>query len=598
MIASNILFSQMKIIYPNGGENFYYGDKIKLIWKDNFHFRDEMSKVEFSSDAGRSWTILDTYILYFQYDWKIPKIKSDSCLIRATQISGFNFKPPIVWSKTYGESIKSMNLTKDGGYILAGSKDMKGEIKVDGKQWDNDWYEDGWIVKLDSNGNKEWEHNFGEVGGNAFYSAIQTKDGGYVAVGKFNLVTALPDYNIFWIVKLDSNGNKKWEIGDGVGTNVIANNIIEMNNGDLVISGPFLKRMSSEKPDIQILRLSPDGYSKWNKIYGGSSYDLVSDILETDNNSLIIAGYTFSNNRDISGNKGLFDGLIIKIDSLGNILWSKTYGENGYDRINSISKTKDGGYIASGSSDSRESYNGAKKLFWLLKLDENGNLEWERRFGTREDDVATRAIETKDGNYIVTGWSEGTHYYNGKNYGGRDYWVVKFNKKGFIIWASNYGGSGEDYAFELFETQKGIYTVGGYSNSLNKDKDTVSKNENFWIIKIDENNYTFNSDTSDTYFSIFDSYTDVVEDTYFSFDIQPNIAFKTTNITYMLNKNGKTTLEVFDVSGRKIATIFSKNQTIGRYNIPIDITKYQSGNYYLRLTTPINTQTKLLIIKN
>ena len=594
IVLTTTAFSQLKIIHPNGGEKLRVGSEALISWRDSI-YDDEMARVEFSSNNGNDWTTLHSYRPDYNYKWTVPNIISENCLIKVTQTTNINYLPPVVWSKSYGGNINSMALTADGGYIAVGGRDMKGEVP---ERPIESWYYDGWIFKVDSVGKVEWSKNFGEEGSNAFYSVIQTMDGGYVAVGGYQLIPYLSNSRIFWAIKIDSIGEKVWERSFGADDNNIANKVIETKEGDLVLCGSDMGRESTGYSNIKVIKLNSKGHEVWSRDYGGSSSDVVHDILETDDKNLIIAGYTFSKDGDFSSNKGQFDGWVMKIGYYGEVIWSKLYGSDKNDRLNSISKTEDGGYIVAGSTVSWKVYNGGKDEYWILKLDKDGNVEWERRFGTKGNDEAMKAFETKDGNFIVAGYSDGEYYDNGRNYGLKDYWIIKFNKVGWIIWASNYGGKSNDVPFSIFELKNGQYVMGGRSGSKSYDIDTTDWQGNFWVMKIDDNSFVEKIGISESVFSIIESQTRISNtNSDIRFTIHPNIVTSTASVTLELTENGKTTLELFDSQGRRIETLFSGYETIGMRELQIDVRQYPSGKYFLKLTTPTISKTEFLEVQ-
>lgn len=591
LVISTSAFSQLKIIHPNGGEKLQAGSEALISWRDSI-YADEMGRVEFSSNNGKDWTILNSYRPDYNYKWTVLNIISDNCLIKVTQTTDIQYTPPVVLSKSYGGNINSMALTTDGGYIAVGGRNMKGEVP---ERPIDSWYYDGWIFKVDSVGKVEWSNNFGEEGSNSFYSVIQTMDNGYVAVGGYQLIPYLSGSRIFWAIKIDSKGKKVWERSFGGDDNNIANRVIETKKGDLVLCGLDMRRESTGYSNIKIIKLNSKGDYVWSRSYGGAYSDIVHDILETDDNNLIIAGYTFSNDGDFSSNKGQFDGWVMKVDSLGVVIWSNLYGRKDNDRLNSISKTNDGGYIVAGRTDSWKVYRGGGDEYWILKLDKDGNVEWERRFGTKGDDEAIKAFETEDGNFIVAGWSDDKYYFNGRNYGRKDYWVIKFNKAGWIIWASNYGGSNHDIPFSIFETGKGQYVIGGRSDSKNYDIDSTDWQGNFWVMKIDDNSFVQKIGISDSVFSIVEPQTSILEsDSNIEFTIHPNVTSSTANVTLELTEIGVTTLELFDSQGTRLDILLSGYQTIGHKELQIDVSQYPSGRYFLKLTTPTISRTEII----
>ena len=574
-------FSQLKIVHPNGGEKLQSGSEALISWRDSI-YADEMGRVEFSSNNGIDWTILHSYRPDYSYKWAVPNIISNNCLIKVTQTTDIQYIPPVVWSKSYGGSINSMELTADGGYIAVGDKDG-----------------DGYVIKMDPKGAIEWTKNYGNNDYNTFYRVTQTRDRGYIVTGRYNFDQYETHFNGLWVIKLDSLGNKDWEKHPGGYLGDFITGVLEMKNGDIITCFSVDKLVSNVNTDIKLQILKHDDTSlDIFKTYGGSCGDVIKDFLETEENGLIMAGYSCSNDGDISGNNGKYDGWVMKVDSLGEVIWSNLYGSDKNDRLNSISKTEDGGYIVSGTSDSWKVYNGGEDEYWILKLDKDGNLEWERRFGTKGKDEAMKAFETEDGNFIVAGYSDGKYYNNGNNYGLKDYWVIKFNTKGYIIWASNYGGKGDEIPFSIFEPKDGQYVMGGRSSSKNYDIDTTDWQGNFWVMKIDDNSFVEKTGISVSVFSIVESQTSILEiNSSFLFTIHPNIVTSAANVTLDLTEYGETTLELFDSQGRRIEILLSGYQTIGVRELQIDVSQYPSGRYFLKLTTPNISRTEFMEIQ-
>ncbi|PKL80804.1 MAG: hypothetical protein CVV25_02495 [Ignavibacteriae bacterium HGW-Ignavibacteriae-4] len=141
---STSAIAQFRIDYPTGGEKLQAGSEVVIWWRDYMFYGDEMARVEFSPNNGKDWTILDPYSANDRYKWTVPNIISDSCLVKATQITDIQYKPPVLWSKSYGGKINSMNPTTDGGFIAVGDKDGN-----------------GWVMKLDSIGEIVWTKSYG-----------------------------------------------------------------------------------------------------------------------------------------------------------------------------------------------------------------------------------------------------------------------------------------------------------------------------------------------------------------------------------------------------------------------------------------------------
>lgn len=227
----------------------------------------------------------------------------------------------------------------------------------------------------------------------------------------------------------------------------------------------------------------------WSINFGGSKADRASSIIESNDNNYIVIGQTSSSDGDVELNKGDSDLLVFKIDSFGKIQWEKTFGGSGADFATDISKTKDGGYIVCGSTESKNgdiTVNNGRFDYWVLKLTTEGELEWEKTFGGTDNDYANSIKPTNDGGYILAGESVSDNGDILNNKGGNDFWVLKLNKQGDIDWQKNLGGSAYDEAHAIHQIKDGGYIVGGHSESSDGD---VKKNNGYndlWIIKLNK----------------------------------------------------------------------------------------------------------------
>jgi Secretion system C-terminal sorting domain len=281
----------------------------------------------------------------------------------------------------------------------------------------------------------------------------------------------------------------------------------------------------------------------WEKSYGGKHADYLFDAQPTADYGFILAGSSLSNK---SGNKeaknqGDLDYFIWKMNEKGDLDWQKSFGGNGFDLLQSIKGTSDGGFILAGTSDSTIDKEGTppqpspkerglatdkkdacKGLtdFWVIKLDAKGNEEWQKTIGGAGQDELLCAFQTKDGGYILGGSSdsslarpgEGTEQQSKgetakidlyakseKCRGNMDYWIVKLDKSGVIQWQKTYGGAYADQLRAMEQTQDGGYILGGYSNSpastspnpskgggLGEKTDANKGIGDYWVLKIDE----------------------------------------------------------------------------------------------------------------
>jgi len=267
----------------------------------------------------------------------------------------------------------------------------------------------------------EWAKTYGGSGGDFASSIQQTTDGGYIVAGSTYSFGASYDYFDFWVLKLDSNGNVTWQKTYGGSGDDVATSIQQTTDGGYIVAGltDSFGVAGYENDDFWVLKLDSNGNITWQKTYGGSDYDYAYSIQQTTDGGYIVAGSTGSFGADYG------DSWVLKLDSNGNVTWQKTYGGSGDDVASSIQQTTDGGYIVAGSTDS---FGAGGSDAWVLKLGSNGNVTWQKTYGGSGDDVATSIQQTTDGGYIVAG-STDSFGAGGYDY---DFWVLKLDSSGEI----------------------------------------------------------------------------------------------------------------------------------------------------------------------
>jgi len=254
------------------------------------------------------------------------------------------------WNKPYGgtnqEEAYSVIQTSDGGYAIAGRTLSFGVVG----------YENMWLVKTDSNGNMEWSKAYGGAGIEIAYSVIQTSDGGYVIGGETGPWGNVRD---IWLVKTDSNGNMQWDKKYGVGAFDASFSMVQTKDGGYAIAGLTAEPVGDEYEDFYLVKTDADGNMEWNKTYGGISRDQAWSVIQTLDGGYMLAGHTYS-----FGN-GAGDFWLVKTDSNGNIQWNETYGGIDTEWAYEVIQTNEGGYAIAGYT---RSIGAGASDFWLIKL--------------------------------------------------------------------------------------------------------------------------------------------------------------------------------------------------------------------------------------
>jgi hypothetical protein len=226
---------------------------------------------------------------------------------------------------------------------------------------------------------------------------------------------------------------------------------------------------------------------QWQKALGGSRLDEAYGVQQTKDGGYVMVGFTISSDGDVVGYRGGYDIWVIKLNSIGELEWKNTYGGTNNDLPQSIQQTADEGYIIAcltESNNQQVSGNHGDKDAWLLKLTKTGAVQWQKCLGGSGWDEAWSARQTSDGGYIMAGRSSSNDGDVTGNHGSLDYWVVKLNEDGIIEWEKCLGGTGEDDAYSIKQMFDGGYIVVGESKSVNGDVTDHWGDFDYWIVKL------------------------------------------------------------------------------------------------------------------
>lgn len=362
-------------------------------------------------------------------------------LLLLFSVSSISYSQDILWEKSYGgthaDYLFDAQPTADYGFILAGSSLSN---KTGNKADDNHGDLDFWVWKMKENGELDWQKSFGGSGFDFLQSIKNTRDGGFILAGtsssskgfqKKDHCKGLAD---FWVIKLNAAGDEQWQrtIGGSAQDELLC--AFQTRDGGYILGG---SSSSSPNPisaskldensfaadiysksekcrgsmDYWIVKLDKEGVIQWQKTYGGQYSDVLRSMEQTSDDGYILVGYS---NSPVSGDKteahrGVGDYWALKINDKGVIQWQKTYGGDGDDQPYAIHQTKDGGYILGGNSNSSNALtteggivsNGTD--YWVLKLDKEGGVLWSKTFDFGKVDILTSLVENEDNTYLIGG---------------------------------------------------------------------------------------------------------------------------------------------------------------------------------------------------
>lgn len=339
-----------------------------------------------------------------------------------------------VWSKRLGgtgtDELKSVALLADGSVLVAGSSESTASETISDVSNGN---MDGLLAKYDADGNKQWDRLIGGTQLDEINSVIPTADGGFLAVGM--------------------------SYSSQSGT------ILDINNG-------------FQTTDGYIVKFDAAGAVEWDNLFGSPEFDRFYDVIQTADGGFIAAGTAASADRSISGGEITDvsldqlvpqDGLLVKFDAAGDMVWNNLYGSRGFDRFYAVASTMDGGFVAIGETTGNDGdlTTGSSAAIpdqsngLITKFDSAGAPSWNCVFASGDYASLSDVIQTTDGNYLAAGITGGTS----DGFGGGDGMLVKIGDSGNLIATSIIGGARYEGFNAIAIDDGGCLNAAGYSSS-------------------------------------------------------------------------------------------------------------------------------------
>jgi hypothetical protein len=359
----------------------------------------------------------------------------------------------VFWAKTYGgvaDDRAFYALPTISGYLVIGSSKSIVENKTV-----------GWILKLNENGDALWNKTFLEGWGSELRYAVNLTDG-YLLVG--NEFFSSGQISGF-VARIDYQGDLKWvkNLTEGATCKLFSG--IATPDG-FVVFGLSAHNING-KSSIWVSKLDLSGNLVWSITYGGSADCAVRSGLLTQNGDYLLAGY-----QDSTG-EGNYDFYLLELGANGNLVWNKTYGGEGSQKAYSIVKANNG-YVVVGDIQIPNSTTNA----WVLKVDLAGNVLWNKSVGGKEADSAAYVTTSKEGGYLVAGF---TFSFGGGN---RDFWLFKISDSGKVLWSSTQGDQGFQEAYTVIEADNNTYIMVGWTDPIDQPALIAKATYDFSIVKL------------------------------------------------------------------------------------------------------------------
>lgn len=420
--------------------------------------------------------------------------------------------PGIRWQNTLNASgtdfIRSMQVTPSGDYLIAGTSNSDASPDKAEKYKGNGALNDYWIVKMDRFGHIIWENTIGGKMDDWVSKIIYTPDGGSLVAGssmsnagadKAENSMGLTDY---WVVKLGASGNILWQNTIGGPSHDYLTDIIPLVDGGYMLMGESISAAGGDKTeaakgsyDYWLVKIDASGNVVWQKAYGGSDYDYATGIESTADGGYLVAGYSKS---PVSGDKtlagfGQYDYWVLKINASGTIIWQQVYGSSANDYLTDIAASPDGNYVLIGQTDGGISGNKTTASYgltdyWLIKIDPDGNIVWQTNLGGSNHDFGMSVAVDATGNIYADGTSiSAVSGVKTQTSYGADQWIVKLNSTGTLLWDRTLQDSGDEQTSRIAIANDGGLLVGGgvMSNSGYDKIEPMYGYYDYWLVQFE-----------------------------------------------------------------------------------------------------------------
>jgi len=407
---------------------------------------------------------------------------------------------------------------------------------------------DIYLIKTDSNGELIWQKAYGGSGDDWANCIQPTTDGGYIIAGGSDE----PDVeeNDVYLIKIDAQGQLLWQRTYGGSGSEEANHIIQTSDGGYFMIG-WTNSYGAGQDDIYVLRVDSIGDSLWAKTFGGIFYDKGFSAVETsDGGFLTASGLGYFGYYPI-------DTYLIRLDANGDTLWTSSVGGSYSDACSSIIKSFDSGYLLAGWT---MSFGAGQHDVFVINIDSLGQMLWYKAYGGAYSDVGRSINPTSDGGSIVTG------YTTSFGAGSHDLYIIRNDYKGDTLWTRTFGGESSDYGWSAIQSADGGFVAAGWTNSFG------AGSKDFLLVK-------FQSELT----GMDDGSVNMLPNDIRLHQNYPNPFNSSTLISYSVDQRQYVTLKIYELLGREIGTLVDGVKDPGLHEIRFDGTDLASGVYLYSL---------------
>ena len=439
-------------------------------------------------------------------------------------------------SNDYGRSVQQ---TSDGGYIITGLATPVPAL---------------YLVKTNSLGDTLWTRKYGGAALAIGYSVQQCSDDGYIIAGSTSSdycddCSPTPPFDVY-LIRTNAQGDSLWTRTYGGAGPEAGYSVQQCFDGGYIIGGTTWS-FGAGNDDVYLIKTDSLGDTLWTHTYGGAGSEDGYSVRQTSDSGYIITGSTSS------FGAGSWDVYLIKTNSLGDTLWTRSYGGTSSDYGRSVQLTSDGGYIVAGGE---SSFGAGPTDVYLIKTSSLGDTLWTRTFGGVGNEDGYSVQQSSDGGYIVAGGESSF------GAGGMDLYLIKTNSLGDTLWTRTYGTAAFDDGYSVQQTSDGGYIVAGENSG------------DVYLVKTDANGIVT---------GVTDNSLREVPSEFLLKQNYPNPFNPSTTINYELPSESQVSLKVYNLFGQEVATLVDGKQEAGyktvEWSPSTSSGQVPSGVYFYRL---------------
>ncbi len=434
--------------------------------------------------------------------------------------------------------------TSEGGYLIAGATSSYGN-----------GYKDIYLIKTNASGYVQWSKTYGGLNWDAANSLKTTSNGCFTLTGVTSSFGS--GASDAFIMKIDSLGDSLWLKTYGGPMEEGSFGIDVCSDNGYIIAG-YSSSFANGFSAIYYVKTNSNGDTIWSKSIEKEYDNIGYSIIQLSGGGYLLGG-SISNGGALST-----DGYIMKINNIGDTIWTRILGGTSYDVINAVCEDFDGNYLFCGTT---YSFGAGNYDIYVVKTNLNGEEIWTKTYGGSISDRASKIIKTYDNGYAIAGIT------NSFGAGGNDIYIIKLNNNGDTLWTKTFGGEGDDWATSIQETYDGGFIISGYTNSFVGNNDV-------YLIKTDANGYS-------SFEQVLNLNTDCI--------LFPNPCINVLNIKLKSFTEEDIKLAIYNLNGQNVNSYVVNKNNSEFYSI--NLSNLAKGMYVVEISSGNNHIIKKIIIR-